>query len=78
MISGKSRILWTDLVLTLILIGGLLTILVKGAVDSGGMSTVIEKAVQQNHFQQDSFSLDPTEQVRGKVKFRYSEVAMKF
>ena len=29
--------------LTLILIGGLLTLLVKGAVDSGGMSTVIEK-----------------------------------
>ena len=35
--------MWTDLVLTLILIGGLLTLLVKGAVDSGGMSTVIEK-----------------------------------
>jgi len=61
-LEGKSRILWTDLVLTLILIGGLLTLLVKGAVDSGGMSTVIEKAVQQNHFQQDSFSFDPTEQ----------------
>ena len=56
--------MWTDLILTLILIGGLLTILIKGSIDSGGMSAIIEKAYRQDHFQQDSFSFDPTEQVR--------------
>ena len=60
---GKTRVLWTDLVLTIILIGGLLTVFVMGTVDSGGMSAVVQKAKDQDHFQQDSFSFTPTHQV---------------
>ena len=62
--AGKTRVLWTDLVLTMILIGGLLTIFVMGTVDSGGMSAVVHKAKIQDHFQRDSFSFRPTHQVR--------------
>ena len=49
--------------LTLILIGGFFAIFVTGSVDSGGMSAVISKAHLQDHFQQDTFSLNPTAQV---------------
>ena len=67
---GKSRLLWTDLALTVILLGGLLTILVTGSVDSGGMSAVIQKARGQHHFYQDSFSFNPTDQVSLKSSER--------
>lgn len=59
---GKSRLLWTDLILTCLLIGGFLTIFVTGSVDAGGMSAVVQKAKNQDQFQGDSFSLDPTAQ----------------
>ena len=62
-ISGKSSLIWTDFVLSLIVIGGLLTAFVTGSVDLGGMSAVIEKARQQNHFHQDTFSFNPFAQV---------------
>ena len=62
-LAAKTRVLWTDFVLTMIILGGLLTIFVIGTVDSGGMSAVVQKAKVQDHFQRDSFSFRPTHQV---------------
>ena len=62
-LAAKTRVLWTDFVLTMIILGGLLTIFVIGTVDSGGMSAVVQKAKIQDHFQRDSFSFRPTHQV---------------
>ena len=62
-LPGKSRLLWTDLALSLILIGGVLTIFISGSVDSGGSTAVLEMAKKLRHFQQDSFSIVPTAQV---------------
>ncbi len=49
--------------LTLILLGGLLTIFVTGSVDAGGMSALIDRARRHNHFARDSFSFNPTSHV---------------
>ena len=61
--SGKSRLLWTDLILALILLGGLITLVISGCLETGGAVAVIDKARRQNHFQLDSFSFNPTAQV---------------
>ena len=62
--------LWTDLALTLILIGGVLTIFISGSVDSGGSTAVLDMARDFRHFQQDSFSFVPTAQVSNFIMLK--------
>ncbi|ELU15287.1 hypothetical protein CAPTEDRAFT_171192 [Capitella teleta] len=60
MLGGMKAVIWTDVFQFLIMFIGLLTILIKGLIEVGGISKVFEYAAQENRLNYINFSFDFT------------------
>uniref|UniRef100_T1IVN9 Sodium-coupled monocarboxylate transporter 1 n=1 Tax=Strigamia maritima TaxID=126957 RepID=T1IVN9_STRMM len=58
-VGGIKAVMWTDVVQGTLMIGALLMICVKGTIDVGGVSTIIEKNLEGRRLDSYDFSFDP-------------------
>ncbi|KAF5277767.1 hypothetical protein FQR65_LT03747 [Abscondita terminalis] len=58
-IGGLKAVVWTDVIQTLIMIGAMLLIVIKGTFDIGGFHTVIERNWSSDRIEGPNFDLDP-------------------
>uniref|UniRef100_A0A0B6ZCF7 Sodium-coupled monocarboxylate transporter 1 n=1 Tax=Arion vulgaris TaxID=1028688 RepID=A0A0B6ZCF7_9EUPU len=58
-IGGIKSVVWTDVFQTVIIFGGIIVILIKGSIDVGGMSKVVEIANSNGRIIFDEISPDP-------------------
>ncbi|XP_039443204.1 sodium-coupled monocarboxylate transporter 1-like [Culex pipiens pallens] len=60
-IGGIKAVVWTDVIQTVVMVGALILIVIKGTADIGGLSVLIERNVASGRIEPPNFSLDPTE-----------------
>ncbi|KAL9698573.1 hypothetical protein quinque_002014 [Culex quinquefasciatus] len=59
--GGIKAVVWTDVIQTVVMVGALILIVIKGTADIGGLSVLIERNVASGRIEPPNFSLDPTE-----------------
>ncbi|XP_069172585.1 sodium-coupled monocarboxylate transporter 2 [Procambarus clarkii] len=59
-LGGMKAVLWTDALQTLIMYASIIFVIIKGAIDVGGFSTVWERNVESGRAQLIDFDPDPT------------------
>lgn len=60
-IGGIKAVLWTDVFQSILMLLAMVTIIVKGTIDVGGMNVVLERAYNGSRLEFFNFSPDPTE-----------------
>ncbi|XP_034485100.1 sodium-coupled monocarboxylate transporter 1 [Drosophila innubila] len=59
-LGGIKAVIWTDVVQAVSMVGALTLVAVKGSMDIGGFSVVMERAWHSNRLEAPDFSIDPT------------------
>nr|XP_029718737.1 sodium-coupled monocarboxylate transporter 1-like [Aedes albopictus]XP_029718738.1 sodium-coupled monocarboxylate transporter 1-like [Aedes albopictus]XP_029718739.1 sodium-coupled monocarboxylate transporter 1-like [Aedes albopictus] len=60
-VGGLKAVVWTDVIQTSIMVGAMIIVIIKGTMDVGGLSVVIERNSLGQRFDKPDFNLDPTE-----------------
>lgn len=58
-VGGMKAVMWTDAFQMIVMFGAMLTVVIKGCLDAGGLEVVWEKNVQGNRIQFWEFNPDP-------------------
>ncbi|XP_055608321.1 sodium-coupled monocarboxylate transporter 2-like [Uranotaenia lowii] len=62
-LGGIKAVVWTDVIQTLVMVGALVLMVVKGTSDIGGLGVLIERNSASGRIEKPNFSLDPTERI---------------
>nr|XP_019560668.2 sodium-coupled monocarboxylate transporter 1-like [Aedes albopictus] len=60
-VGGIKAVVWTDVVQTIVMVGALILIVIKGTADIGGLGVLIERNLASGRIEPPNFNLDPTE-----------------
>ncbi|XP_037806366.1 sodium-coupled monocarboxylate transporter 1 [Lucilia sericata] len=59
-LGGLKAVVWTDVVQTISMIGALVMVAIKGSIDIGGASKVLEEAWDSGRIERPDFNINPT------------------
>ncbi|XP_033165304.1 sodium-coupled monocarboxylate transporter 1 isoform X3 [Drosophila mauritiana] len=57
--GGLKAVVWTDVIQTVIMIGAVIFVIIKGTLDVGGLGVVIQRNFDSGRFEWPEFTLDP-------------------
>ncbi|KAL9871741.1 sodium-coupled monocarboxylate transporter 1 [Glossina fuscipes] len=60
-VGGLKAVVWTDVIQTIIMLGAMTLVLVKGTIEIGGPGVVFRKALESGRIEPPNFTLDLTE-----------------
>ncbi|XP_062554686.1 sodium-coupled monocarboxylate transporter 2-like isoform X2 [Armigeres subalbatus] len=60
-VGGIKAVVWTDVIQTIIMVGALLLVVLKGTADIGGLGVLIERNLASGRIEPPKLSFDPTE-----------------
>ncbi|XP_055643089.1 sodium-coupled monocarboxylate transporter 1-like isoform X1 [Toxorhynchites rutilus septentrionalis] len=59
-VGGVRAVVWTDVIQTMVMVGAMIIVIVKGTIDVGGLGVVIERNSAGQRFDKPDFDPDPT------------------
>ncbi|XP_070135189.1 sodium-coupled monocarboxylate transporter 1-like [Drosophila bipectinata] len=57
--GGIKAVVWTDLIQTMVMVGAILLVIIKGTIDVGGVDVVIQRNLDSGRLEWPEFTLDP-------------------